>query len=195
MSTPKKSTPTDTPISLLLAARWSSLAFDPSPLTDAEVAALFEAARWAPSCYNEQPWRYVYAQKNDAGRDAIESLLMDGNSWAKNASVLIVGFAKSTFERNNKPNAYHLHDTGAASLQLVLQATHMGLVSHQMAGFAADTANTVLGVPADFVPTSMIAIGHAGIVSDLAEDLQTRENAMRTRKPYATFAFRERWVA
>lgn len=191
----KKMTPTDTPIAPLLADRWSSLAFDPAPLTDAQVAALFEAARWAPSCYNEQPWRYVYAQKNDAGRDVIESLLMDGNAWAKNASLLIVGFAKSTFERNNKPNGYHLHDTGAASLQLVLQATHMGLASHQMAGFSADTANTVLGVPADFAPTSMIAIGHAGTINDLAEDLQTRESAVRTRKSHSDFAFRERWVA
>jgi nitroreductase len=160
------------------------------------IDTLFEAARWAPSCYGDQPWRYVYATKDDGDkRAALEGLLAEGNAWAKNAYLLIVSFAKTTFNHNGKPNAYHMHDTGCASGYLVLQATHMNLVSHQMAGFAADKANGVLGVPTEFVPGSMIAIGYPGDPKTMDEGSQKRDASPRTRKPLGEIAFRGGWKA
>jgi nitroreductase len=195
MTYPEKKAPTDVPIAELLARRWSPYAFDTSiALTNDDVHTLFEAARFAPSSYNEQPWRYVYAQKSDEGRDVIESLLMDGNVWAKNADLLIVSFAKKTFSRNDKPNHHALHDTGAATLQLVLQATAMNLVSHQMAGFYMDKANDALNVPSEYVPGSMIAIGHAGKHDDLSSDLKERETAPRVRNEQKTFVFQGKFL-
>jgi len=189
MDFPVKPAPTDVPIAPLIAKRWSPYAFSPAAVSETDVTTLFEAARFAPSCYNEQPWRYVYAQKKDDGREAIESLLMEGNAWAKHAGLLIVGFAKKTFTRNDKPNRHCFHDTGAASVLLALQATELGLVSHQMAGFEVEKANDILGVPDDYEASSMIAIGHPGKHSDLSEELQKREDAPRTRQSTAAFAF------
>lgn len=163
--------------------------FDPAPLTTEQIGSLFEAARWAPSSYNEQPWRYIYAGKNDAGRTELESLLVEGNAWAKNAGLLIVSFAKKTFAKNGKPNRHYLHDTGAASFAITLQATSMGLISHQMSGFAVDKANSVLGVPDDFEPGSMMAVGNAADVSTFPEDMQQRDKAPRGRNPRESFAF------
>lgn len=189
MDFPQKKTPLDAPIAPLIAKRWSPYAFSPSSLSQEQITSVFEAARFAPSAFNEQPWRYIYAQKNDKGREELESLLMEGNSWAKNAGMLIIGFAKKTFTRNQKLNRHAMHDTGAASALLVLQATELGLVSHQMSGFHAEKANELLGMSEDFEPSSMIAIGHAGRHEELPEELQQRENAPRTRHPQADFVF------
>ena len=186
---PKKDTPLDAPIIDPIRDRWSPLAFDPTPLKEEEIRSLFEAARWAASSYGEQPWRYIYAGKNDEGRDAMESLLVDGNSWAKNAGLLITGFAKKTFT-NGKPNGCHVHDTGAASALLTIQATAMGLITHQMAGFDYGRANEALGVPADFEATSMIAVGHPGDPALLSPDLQARQDNPRSRMPQEKFAMR-----
>ncbi|HRH94198.1 MAG TPA: nitroreductase family protein, partial [Candidatus Peribacteria bacterium] len=151
---------------------------------------------WAPSCFGEEPWRYVYATKDDGEkRAALEGLLAEGNAWAKNASLLVLSFAKKTFARNGKPNDYAMHDLGCASGFLVLQATHMNLVSHQMAGFAADKANAVLGVPADFAPGSMIAIGYPGDITKMDESSQKRDASPRNRKPLETIAMRGSWKA
>lgn len=165
----------------------------PDPLSDEQIAQLFEAARWAPSSFNEQPWRYVYAMKGDPGRETMESLLVEGNSWAKNAGLLILSFSKKIFEKNGKPNRHCLHDTGAASAFLVLQATSLGLASHQMAGFDKARANEVLGVPAEFEPGSMIAIAKPGDPKDLSPELREREEKPRMRNPIDAFAFRNRW--
>jgi nitroreductase len=195
MTFPANPAPTAFPVHDLLAARWSPVAFDPAPLTQDEIHALFEAARWAPSSFNEQPWRYVYAAKGTEGRDVLESLLVEGNAWAKNASLLILSFVRTNFARNNKVNRHAFHDTGAASLSMALQATSMGLVSHQMAGFDVEKANAALGVPADFVPGSMIAIGRPGKREALPADQQQREASPRVRNPQERFAFRGRFSA
>ena len=193
MAYPTKSTPLDAPVSKLIEQRWSPLAFNDKELSAEDIASLFEAARWAPSAFNEQPWRYVYAQKNDTNRAAIESLLMDGNSWAKNAGLLIVSFAKPTFTYNGKENKHALHDLGCASGYLVLEATARGLASHQMSGFFADKANEALGVPKEFIPGSMIAIGFPGDAGTLSPELEKREDAPRSRNAAKTFAFPNMW--
>lgn len=188
-----KLTPTDAPVLEMIQKRWSSLAFEPIPLKEGMIQSLFEAARWAQSSFNEQSWRYVYAAKHEPGRDTLEGLLSEGNAWAKNAGLLILSFTKKTFARNGKSNRYAMHDLGAASAFLTLQATSMGLNSHQMAGFDVERANEALGVPADFEPGSMIAIGYPADPAVLSEALQERERAPRLRQPQSDFAFRGKW--
>lgn len=195
MTYPKNPAPTDFPVTEIIQNRWSPVIFDPAPLTDAEVGSLFEAARWAPSCYNDQPWRFIYARKGDKGREEIEGLLAEGNSWARNAGMLIVSFGKKTFAHNGKPNHYGLFDTGAANMAITLQAESMGLVTHQMAGFAADKANALLGVPEDFAVGSMMAVGRAGSLEGAPEALVTRQKSPRTRSPQSAFVFKGHYAA
>lgn len=185
-----KPTPTDAPILEMISKRWSSVSFDPTPLGKETIESLFEAARWAPSCFGDQPWAYVYAEKGDPMREAMEELLMEGNAWAKNAGLLIVGFGRKTFRRNEKPNDYHLYDLGAATIQLVLEATSRGLSSHQMGGFQKEKANVLLGVPQEYAVGSMIAIGHPADPKTLSEALLAREQSARQRNPQSSFAFR-----
>lgn len=118
----------------LLLERFSPKEFKDDALSSEQVASLFEAARTTPSSYNEQPWRFVFAEKGDPGRGAVESLLVEGNAWAKEAPLLIVSFAKKTLTRNGKENRFALHDLGAANLSLMLQAVSLGLATHQMGG-------------------------------------------------------------
>ena len=193
MDYPHKTAPSDVPVIETILERWSPLAFDPKPVEEEKVRAIFEAARWAPSAYNEQPWRYVYAQKGDPGREKLEALLVDGNSWAKNAGVLILSFAKKTFAHNGNPKRHYLHDVGAASAYLVEQATALGLVSHQMSGYDADNANEALGVPPDYEPGSMIAIGYYAGQDGLDEGSKKRENGPRVRKEFGDIAFKGGW--
>ncbi len=154
---------------------------------------LFEAARWAPSNYNEQPWRFVYATKDDGKeREVIESLLVDGNAWAKSAYLLIVSFTKKTFAKNDKPNRMALHDLGAANLSIALQATDMGLVTHQMGGFDHENVNTILGVPDDFLPGSMMAISQPTDSKGAPAELIQRDEKPRSRAS-TVIAFRGKW--
>jgi nitroreductase len=190
MDYPHKSAPADVPILEALRERWSPYAFSDRPVENDKIRTLFEAARWAPSSFNEQPWRYVYATKADGkARERMESLLLPGNAWAKNAFLLAVSFAKKTFTYNGKENRHALHDTGAASASLAAQCPSLGLVAHQMAGFNVEEANALLGVSADFVAGSMIAVGYPGDPKDLDAKLQERENAPRERKSQKEFVF------
>jgi nitroreductase len=190
---PKKTTPLDTPIHDVIALRWSPYCLSEKALSDKEIAALFEAARWAPSSFNEQPWRYVYAVKGSADRAKMDSLLLEGNNWAKSAGLLIISFYKPSFTYNGKENRHAFHDLGAASFALSLQAASMGIVTHQMAGFLADKANEVLGVPAEYVAGSMIAVGYPGDPKALTPELKKRDDAPRARKTVAAFAFKGTW--
>lgn len=190
-SFPSKPAKTEVPILDVLQERWSPVHFSEEPLSDKQVATLFEAARWAPSSFNEQPWLYVYAQTNDGEkREKLHGLLADGNAWAKKAGLLILSFSKKTFARNDKPNRHHMHDLGAASMSLVLQATKMGLVSHQMAGFDVENANQVLGVPEEYEPGSMIAIGYTGDPKKISPEHKKREEGARERKKTEEFVHR-----
>ena len=171
--------------------RWSPRAFEERHVPAADLASLFEAARWSPSCFNEQPWLFVYgaAGDDDAGRDQVFDLLVEGNqAWAKRAPVLGVVFAKRTFTGNGKPNRWAGFDSGLASMALTLQAQELGLSVHFMGGFDAGGAAEALGLDGnDWEPMAAFAIGYQGDKSVLPEGLQERE-APSGRKPLAEVA-------
>ena len=191
----EKTATTDAPIHDLIARRWSARAIDPSrPVTRSQLLALLEAARWAPSCFNEQPWRYLLFDGSDElARERAWDCLLDGNSWAREAPVLLLSVARESFTRNAKPNRHAQHDVGLATENLVLQATHLGLATHQMAGFDADRARREFDIPDGFTPMAMIAVGHPASPDVLPEDLRERELAPRTRLPLSEVVFSGGW--
>lgn len=183
----------------LLAGRWSPRAIDPDTSVAGDVVVrLLEAARWAPSSANEQPWRFlVFDDRCPRAREQARSCLNDGNSWAKAAPVLVVTVAQEVWiHRGNPPGQPHpgaRYDLGAATMALVLQAAAEGLVAHQMGGFDKDAAREQLGVPDDFAPVTMVAIGHPGRITDLSEHNQNREVQPRQRRPLGDIAFHGSW--
>lgn len=172
----------DYPIEPLFIRRWSPRAMSGEALTDEEINRCFEAARWAPSTYNEQEWRFLYARRDTPHWQSFFDLLMDANkAWCKNAAVLCVVIARKTFTRNGKPNPVHVFDAGSAWENLALQAAAMGLVSHGMAGFDFDKARTALKVPNEFAVCAMFALGRHGNPNDLPEDVREREKISNRR--------------
>lgn len=190
---------TRVPIAELLARRWSARAIDPEkPVTRQELLALLEAARWAPSCFGDQPWQYlIWDRFRDAhGWNEAFACLAEGNkTWAKSAPLLILSVAASGFRSNGKPNRWGQHDTGAASENLCLQAADLGLVAHQMGGFSADQAQSRFGIPEDHICMAMIAVGHPGPLETLEGDLRDREVAPRQRLPLGECFFEGNWGA
>jgi nitroreductase len=186
---------TDHPVNDLIAARWSPYAFADRPVSRADLLSLFEAARWAASSYNEQPWSYVVATKENPAEFArLLSCLVEGNqAWAKNAPVLAVGCTALNFARNNNPNAAALHDLGLASGNLALEATARGLVVHQMIGIVPDRVRELYHVPAGVQPLTGLAIGYAADPATLPENLRPRDLARRPRKPLVQFVFGGQW--
>jgi nitroreductase len=188
---------TQPPIAELIARRWSPRAIDPNqPVSREQVLALLEAARWAPSCFGEQPWRYlVWDRFRDLARwqQAFECLAEGNQGWVKNAPILLLSLAAPNFGHNDKPNRWAQHDTGAASENLCLQATALGLVAHQMGGFDPDKAKATFAIPAGYTCMAMIAVGHPGPVEVLPEALRERELAPRERKPLDSLVFEGGW--
>ena len=177
----------DYPVETLFVDRWSPRSMSGEPLTNAELMPLFEAARWAPSTYNEQEWRFLYAHRDTPHWPTFFGLLMEANqAWCHRASVLIVVLSHKVFEKNGHPNPVHTFDTGAAFENLALQGTAMGLVVHGMAGFDRHKTRSMLGVPDDYEIEVMVAVGHPGDPADLPPQLQTREIPTE-RKPVAEF--------
>jgi nitroreductase len=167
----------------LIVNRWSPRSFLPEELSDKKLFSLFEAARWAPSSSNGQPWRFIFAKRNSQHWDGLFNLLVDFNKqWCSNASVLVVVLAKKTFEHNGQPIATRQFDAGAAWENLALQAVSEGLFTHAMAGFDYEKARKDLEVPDDYDVVAMIAIGKVGPKEKLSSELQTRE-VPSTRKP------------
>jgi nitroreductase len=153
------------------------------PLSEEEMLTLFEAARWAPSTYNEQEWRFLYARRDTPQWQTFFDLLVEGNqAWCKNAAILVLILAHKVFERNGKPNPVHLFDSGCAFENLALQGTAMGLVVHGMQGFDFDKARTALNVPDDYAVAAMFAAGKPGPLTNLPEPLREREKPSG-RKP------------
>ncbi len=190
----KKAAETSAPIHDLFAQRWSPRAFDARPVEVRTLASLFEAARWAPSCFNEQPWRFFVARREDgAAFERLASFLVEGNAWARQAAVLVVTAASTTFAHNKKQNRHAWYDVGQATLSLVLQGQALGLASHQMAGFDAERARAELGMPDGIEPVTMVAIGHRGAADTLPAALAERERAPRTRRPLAGTVFADGW--
>ncbi|HUA92065.1 MAG TPA: nitroreductase family protein [Terracidiphilus sp.] len=171
--------------------RWSPRAFADRDVAREDLKRVFEAARWAPSSSNEQPWRYVVGTRGTETHQKIyESLVGFNQQWAGKAPVLILGVAKTTFSRNNTPNAYALYDMGAATAFLVLQATALGLATHQMAGFDRDKARKLLEIPEGFEFGSVMALGYQGEPETLGnEELIKRETEPRQRKALSEFVF------
>ncbi len=164
------------PIEPLLYRRWSPRAMNGQPLSENEWLTLIEAARWAPSTYNEQEWRFLYARRETPQWADFFGLLMEANQvWCARAAVLGVVLARKTFTRNNNPNPVHLFDVGCAWENLALQATAMGLVCHGMAGFDFQKARTVLKVPNEFDVAAMFAVGRPGDPDALEPELRERE--------------------
>ena len=183
------------PIHDLLAARWSPRAFADRSVEPATLGSLFEAARWAPSSFNEQPWCFAVARREDGeGFARLASCLLEGNArWATKAPVLGLSIAALQFKRNGKPNRHAWHDVGLAVGGLLVQAQALGLGVHQMAGFDPARARAALAIPADHEPVAMMAIGYPGAAASLPEELAERERAPRSRKPLASFVFGARF--
>lgn len=194
MTTNKQATP-DHPIHELVARRWSPYALAERPVSEDDLRSLFEAARWAASSYNEQPWSYIVATKaNTVEFERLLSCLVEGNQpWAKAAPVLALGCTSLQFARNNKPNAAAVHDLGLASATLTMEATARGLFVHQMIGILPDKARELYHIPEGVQPLTGLAIGYAADPSILPDAYRQRDLAPRQRKPLAEFVFGGQW--
>ncbi len=185
---------TQRPLIEAIRVRWSPIAFDPGRAIEPEVVAtILEAARWAPSSYNDQPWRYLLFDRNDPARARAEACLMAGNAWARHAGLLILSVACKISDRTSLPNRFALHDTGMASMSLVLQAAAHGLISHQMGGYDREQARSEFAIPDRFELASMIAVGYPGDPAMLDSQGRERQASMRSRKDLAQIAFTGSW--
>lgn len=188
---------TAAPINDMIAERWSPRAFDETkPVEPEKLLSVLEAARWAPSCFGDEPWRYVVCDRfeDEAAWQSLLACLAEKNQlWAKHAPVLMVSCADSAFRQNEKPNRWGEHDTGAASISLCLQATALGLASHQMGGFDIDAVREAFAVPDQFTPMAVIAVGYAGNIADLHEDFRPMEEGERKRQPLGENFFVGKW--
>jgi nitroreductase len=185
---------TDFPVHDLIRNRWSPRAFSDKPVEPPVLASLFEAARWAPSSSNEQPWAYLVATKDNPEDFAkMLSVLVEFNAgWAKNAPVLVLAASRIKLPNGN-PNRNAFYDTGAATILFSIEATARGLSVHQMAGFDPAKARQVFEIPADWEPIAAIALGYPGDPKSLSQPLHDREVAPRTRKPLTEFVMSGRW--
>lgn len=185
----------DHPIHEVLRRRWSPRAFSDKAVPASVLKSLFEAARWAASSYNDQPWAYIVATKDDPDNfSKLVSVLMDPNAvWAKNAPVLALSVARLNFAHNGSPNRVAIHDVGAASASLTFEATARGLRVHQMAGFHVDKAKEIFRIPSGWEPVAALAIGYPGEPDTLPENLRERELASRSRKPLSEFVMAGAW--
>ena len=188
---------TQQPIHELIANRWSGRAYDAGKLvTKDQLVSLLEAARWAPSCFGDQPWRYVVCNKAEnlqAWQAAFDCLVPANQSWAINAPVLLLICADTLFSHNQKPNKWGPYDTGAATENLCLQATALGLMAHQMGGFDADKARAAFKVPEQYHILPMVAVGYQAAVESLSGEVKERELAERSRKPLGELFFNGVW--
>ncbi|HSY17710.1 MAG TPA: nitroreductase family protein [Candidatus Acidoferrales bacterium] len=186
---------TDHPILNVLAERWSPCGFADKPVAAADLLSLFEAARWAASSYNEQPWSYLVATRDDPDEfERMLSCLVEVNqAWARTAPVLVLGVVSLRFATNNKGNRAAVHDLGLASANLSLEATSRGLAVHQMIGLLPDRARRVFQIPDHFEAWTAMAIGFAADPAALPEDLKKHDLTPRQRKPLNEFVFGSQW--
>ncbi len=180
-----------------LAKRKSIRAFDiQKPVLRSYIMSLLEAARWSPSCFNDEPWRFIVWDKNDnneAYQKAFDCLGEWNQKWVRTAPVIIASFAVSKFREGDKDNRWAEYDTGAAANSICIQAASMGLQAHQMGGYSADKLKEVFNVPTDVTSMAMIAIGYPGDIEVLDESYHEGENKIRTRKPFETNFYKDTW--
>jgi nitroreductase len=191
----EKLAPTDYPIEEILRRRWSPRAFSDRNVEAEKLLSLFEAARWAPSSFNEQPWSFIFATKEAPAEHAqlLNCLTERNQQWATLAPVLMVSVAKLNFEKTGKPNRHAFHDVGLAVGNLLVEATALGLFVHQMAGFSVDKVREAYHVPEGFEPVAAIAIGYPAEPEILPETFREMETGPRKRKPIRSFVFEGKW--
>ncbi len=192
MHNPAKS---EHPVHALIQNRWSPRAFSEKPIPGAALRSLFEAARWAPSSNNEQPWAFIVATKDEpeAFAKILSTLVEFNQSWAKQAPLIGIAVSKMEFARNQHPNRNAFYDTGAAMAYLTTEATARQLFVHQMAGFDPHKAIEVLHIPKGWEPIAAFVIGYAGDANTLSDVLRERELAARSRKSLADFVMSGKW--
>ncbi|MGB2632642.1 MAG: nitroreductase family protein [Candidatus Acidiferrum sp.] len=184
----------DHPVHDLIRHRWSPRAFADKPVPPEVLRSLFEAARWAPSSSNEQPWAFLVATKNDPAYPKLLSTLVEFNQlWAKNAPVLAIAVSRLSFARTGHPNRNAFYDTGASVAHLTTEASARGLFVHQMGGFDPQKAKELFAIPADWEPIAAFVIGYPGDPQTLPETLRDRELAPRSRKPLSEFVMTGAW--
>lgn len=178
---------TDYPIEEVLRRRWSPKDFSSRPVENEKLLSLWEAARWAPSCFNGQPWHFLFASRNDQVNfeKILSSLVEKNQQWAKGAAVLMVSVARLNFEHNGKPNRHAFHDVGLAVGNMLVEATALGLVVHQMAGFSPDKIRELFAVPEGFEPVAAIAVGYPAEADESVPP--------RSRRPISSFVFEGTW--
>ncbi len=189
--------PADTrqPIHDLLRRRWSPRAFSPRPVEPEKIVSLLEAARWAASCFNDQPWSFLVSTRGEGEAfDRMLSCLVEANRvWARSAPVLMISVARLAFARNGRLNRHAFHDVGAAAACLTIQAMALGLWVHQMAGIERDRVRELYAIPEGHEAVAGIAVGHAGDPEELPAPLRQREHAPRERRPLEEIAFAGSW--
>ena len=193
----EKEIDTSTPIHRLLEKRWSGRAYDPDKIVDQNILqSLFEAARWAPSCYGDEPWRYIVCNKltnMSAWQQAYDCLSEGNQTWAKDAQILILGVADTILSKTGKPNRWGEFDTGSATMSLCVQATEHNLMVHQMGGYDPDKARKIFNIPNQFTPMSMIAIGYQLPLDQMSGEQKERELTPRQRSPITEKFFDGEW--
>lgn len=193
----KKPAITQTAVHEIIANRWSGRAYDPEkPVTRVQVISLLEAARWAPSCYGDQPWRFIVWNKGEdaaAWQSAFDCLAPGNQGWVKDAPLLVLVCADSLFNHNGQPNRWAQYDTGAAAENLCLQAEALGLMAHQMGGFDPDRTRAVARVPEQFRLMAMISVGHPADPATFRPEVSERETAPRKRRALGELFFAGAW--
>jgi nitroreductase len=191
----KRPAPVDTVIHDLIAHRWSPRAFESRPVEPDKLRSLFEAARWAASSYNAQPWYFIVGTKDDPEnyKKVLDSFVEFNQGWAKNAPVVALSVAEHKMPKDGSLNRHAFHDVGQAAANLALQATALGLQVHQMAGIVPEKARQIFSIPADYEAVAGFAIGYPGDPATLPDQLRERENAPRSRKPASSFVFTGNW--
>lgn len=192
---PAKPATPDHPIHELLARRWSPYGFSDRPVAEADLLSLFEAARWAASSYNEQPWTYFVATRADTAEYArlLSCLVPANQAWASAAPVLVLAVVSLRFAKNNQNNRAAVHDLGLASANLVLEATARGLSVHQMIGILPEAARALYEIPEHAEAWTAMAIGYQASAEELPDAWRERDQTPRTRKPTREFVFTGAW--
>jgi len=179
-------TTSDFQIHELIETRWSPRQFSSKPIGNAELGSILSAAQRAPSCFNEQPWSFIVGAKGEGSYDMIFDALAEGNkTWANTAPILLVSVAKMNFDHNGKPNRHAWHDVGLAVENAIVQARALGFQAHQMAGFDPAKVTESFGIPSDWQPVAVIAMGR--------DDTPAEDKSLKPRKALSDFVFSGRW--
>jgi nitroreductase len=195
MSKLEKPAQTGTPVHELISHRWSPRIFENRAVEPGKLRSLFEAARWAASSFNAQPWSFIVATKDDPAnyQRVLDCFIEFNQGWAKSAPVLALSVAQMKFGHNNQPNSHAFHDVGQAAATLQIQAEELGLAVHQMAGIVPDKAREIFKIPAGYDVVAGFAIGYPGDPAALPDQLREKEVAPRERKPLDSFVFTGEW--